>query len=114
MAEVSLKENAVLGDDELQAGLRALHPEWGDFCIRTSGEPWGKPHIDQKTKTFIAIAIDIVEGITGKPFQNHIKMAEKQGATREELEELGIFMSIYAGFNKAGIYLVELKKALGE
>lgn len=112
--KVSIKKNAVLGDPDLQAGLRALHPEWGDFCIRASGEPWGMPYIDQKTKTFIAIAVDIVEGITGKPFQNHINMARKQGVTREELEELGIFMSIYAGFNKAGIYLVELKKAFDE
>ena len=112
MADVSIQANAVLGDDELQAGLRALHPQWGDFCIRASGEPWGLPHLDQKTKTLIAITVDIVEGITGKPFENHIKMALKQGVTREELEELGLFMSIYAGFNKAGIYLVALKHAL--
>ncbi len=36
----------------------------------------------------MAITVDIVEPIHGKPFENHLMMAKKQGITREELEEL--------------------------
>jgi 4-carboxymuconolactone decarboxylase len=104
MAEISIKENAVLGDEELQAGLMAINPDFGEFCIRVSGEAWGKPLIDQKTKTLIALAVDIINQSTGKQFANHVSMALKQGVTREEVEELILFMCIYAGFNKAGIY----------
>jgi len=107
--KVSITENAVLGDEELMKGLRALNPEFGDYCIRVSGEAWGKPLIDQKTKTLIAIVVDIVEQIHGLPFENHVKMAVKQGVTREELEELLFFMTVYAGFNKAGGYYGPLK-----
>lgn len=104
MPEISVKENAILGDQELQAGLRGLNEEWGDFCIRASAEAWGKPLIDQKTKILIAIAVDIVEQINGKAFENHVAMARKQGVTYEELKELLFFMNIYAGFNKVGGY----------
>ena len=112
MAKISIKENAVLGDEELQARLRDIDPEFGDFCIRVSGEAFGKPLIDQKTKALIAIAIDIVEQIRGIPFENHVDIAMKQGATREELRELIFLMTIYAGFNKAGGYYKALDEVI--
>lgn len=108
MTDISIKENAVLGDKELQAKLRAINPEFGDFCIRVSGEVFGKPLIDQKTKALIAIVVDVVEQLRGIPFENHVEIALKQGATRGELEELLLLMTIYAGFNKAGSFYGEL------
>ncbi|MGI0480226.1 carboxymuconolactone decarboxylase family protein [Geminocystis sp. CENA526] len=97
-------KNAVLDDQELQAGLSSIHPKFGDFCTRVAGEAWGLPLIDQKTKALITIAIDVVNqplACEGNPFGAHVAMAIKQGATREEIEELLIFLCVYAGFNKA-------------
>ena len=37
----------------------------------------------------------------GNPFGAHVRMALKQGATREEIEEVLLLMCVYAGFNKA-------------
>src|SRR5205823_5032556 len=96
--------NAVLDDPSLQAALRTIHPAWGDFCIRVAGEAWGLPLIDQRTKALITIAVDVVNGNQsgpGSPFEAHMDMALKQGVTLPELEELMLFMSVYAGFNKA-------------
>jgi 4-carboxymuconolactone decarboxylase len=103
VASVTLKENAVLADTELQTALKGINPKWGDFCIRAAGEVWGMPLIDQKTKALITIAIDVVnanENGPGSPFGAHVMMARKQGATDAEIEELLLFMSVYAGFNK--------------
>ncbi|MBM2815571.1 MAG: Carboxymuconolactone decarboxylase [Ignavibacteria bacterium] len=103
MPEITIKENAVLGDKDLQNALRGINPKWGDFCIRAAGEVWGLPLIDQKTKALITIAIDIVnnnETGPGTPYEAHIDMALKQGSSREEIEELLLFMCVYAGFNK--------------
>ena len=103
MAEVTMKNNAVLADKELQEGLKSIHPKWADFCIRVAGEAWGLPLIDQKTKTFLTIAVDVVNGDQSGPgtaFGAHVSMAIKQGATYEEIEEVLLFMSAYAGFNK--------------
>jgi 4-carboxymuconolactone decarboxylase len=97
-------KNAVLDDPDLVAGLKAINPKFGDFCARVAGEAWGLPLLDQKTKALITIAVDVVNQDQvgpGSPFGAHVKMAIKQGANREEIEELLLFMCVYAGFNKA-------------
>ena len=96
-------DNAVLDDIELQQGLKQINPKFGDFVTRVAGEAWGLPLIDQKTKALITIAVDIVNQDhvgPGNPFGAHVDMALKQGATRAEIEELLLFMCVYAGFNK--------------
>jgi len=114
MSEVSIKENAVLGDKELQARLMKIDAEFGEFCIRTSAEIFGKPLLDQKTKAIIAIAVDVVEQLNGIPFKNHVDIALKQGTTPGELKELLLLMTIYAGLNKAGSFYGELDRVLKE
>ena len=102
--QVSITHNAVLGDAALQEGLKAIHPAWGDFCSRVAGEAWGLPLIDQRTKALITIAVDVVntnESGPGAPFAAHVNMALKQGVSFAEIEEVLMFMSVYAGFNKA-------------
>lgn len=109
-------KNAVLDDLELQAGLKGINPKFGDFCTRVAGEAWGEPLIDQKTKALITIAVDVVnqEQVgAGNPFGAHVQMAMKQGATREEIEELLKFMCVYAGFNKAAGCFGMLNEILG-
>jgi alkylhydroperoxidase/carboxymuconolactone decarboxylase family protein YurZ/limonene-1,2-epoxide hydrolase/catechol 2,3-dioxygenase-like lactoylglutathione lyase family enzyme len=103
MTDNRVYKNAVLDDLELQAGLKSINPKFGDFVIRVAGEAWGLPLIDQKTKALIAIAIDVVNQNhkgPGNPFAAHLDMAFKQGAAYEEIEELLLFMCVYAGFNK--------------
>lgn len=95
--------NGVLDDPELQAALLSINPGFGDLCIRSAGEVWGKPHLSQRIKAFITIAIDVVnQGLNGpgSPFEAHIRMAIRQGATYEEIDELLLFTCVYAGFNK--------------
>ena len=97
-------KNAVLDDEELQAGLKKINPKFGDFVTRVGAEAWGLPLIDQKTKALITIAIDVVNQDhtgSGSPFATHVQMALKQGATPAEIEELLLFLCVYAGFNKA-------------
>jgi 4-carboxymuconolactone decarboxylase len=96
-------KNAVLDDPDLVAGLKAINPRFGEFCARVAGEAWGLPLLDQKTKALITIAVDVVNQDQvgpGSPFAAHVRMALKQGATRDEIEELLLFLCVYAGFNK--------------
>ncbi|HHP7230828.1 MAG TPA: carboxymuconolactone decarboxylase family protein [Xenococcaceae cyanobacterium] len=104
MTKKTALKNAVLDDQELQAGLNNINPKFGELCTRVAGEVWGLPLIDQKTKAFITIAIDVInqdQTGAGSPFAAHVNMALKQGATKDEIEELLLFMCVYAGFNKA-------------
>ena len=43
----------------------------------------------------------------------HVDMARKQGATRAEIEELLLFMCVYAGFNKAAACFSVLDEVFG-
>jgi 4-carboxymuconolactone decarboxylase len=102
----SIPQNAVLDDHGLQAALSAIHPDFGDFCTRVAGEAWGKPALSQRTKAFITIAIDVVNQAVegpGAPFEAHVRMALKQGATYAEIDELLLLTCVYAGFNKAAL-----------
>jgi alkylhydroperoxidase/carboxymuconolactone decarboxylase family protein YurZ len=108
--------NAVLDDKELQAALNGINPKFGDFCTRVAGAAWGLPLLDQKTKAFIAIAVDVMaqnQVGPGSPFGAHVHMALKQGATRAEIEEVLLFMCAYAGFNKAAGCFGVLNELLG-
>lgn len=110
-------QNAVLDDQELQEGLKNINPKFGDLCTRVAGEVWGLPLIDQKTKALITIAIDVVNqdhNGPGSPFGAHVNMALKQGATKEEIEELLLFMCVYAGFNKAAGCFGKLDEILAD
>ncbi|MCL1470593.1 EthD domain-containing protein [Argonema antarcticum] len=105
MTENKEYQNAVLDDQELQAGLKGVNLKFGDFVTRVAGEAWGQPFISQKAKALITIAVDIVnqnQKGTVNPLRSHIDMALKQGATRAEIEELLFFLSAYTGFNKVG------------
>src|SRR5687767_6165235 len=113
-AQVPAYRNAVLDDYELQAGLNAVNPKFGDFCTRVAGEAWGQPLIDQKTKALITIAVDVVnQERPAGPMVVHVDMARKQGATRAEIEELLVFMCVYAGFNKAAACFSVLDEVFG-
>ncbi len=109
-------KNAVLDDIKLQNSLKSINPKFGDFCTRVAGEVWGLPLIDQKTKALITIAVDVANQDqvgTGSPFGAHVNMAIQQGATREEIEEILLFMCVYAGFNKAAACFGTLNDILG-
>lgn len=113
--KITTYKNAVLDDKKLQDDLKSINPKFGDFCTRVAGEVWGLPLIDQKTKALITIAVDVVNQDqvgAGSPFAAHVKMAIQQGATPAEIEELLLFMCVYAGFNKAVGCFGTLKEVL--
>ena len=102
MTENTADKNAIL-DDKVQAGLKSINPNFGDFVTQVAGEAWDLPLIDQKTKALIAIAVDVANQDhigPGNPFATHVNMALKQGVTQDEIEELLLFLCVYAGFNK--------------
>ncbi|MCM0590738.2 MAG: AtaL-like protein [Gloeotrichia echinulata CP02] len=103
MTHEKVYENSVLDDKELQEALEAINPKFGNFVTRVAGEAWGLPLINQKTKALITLAVDVVNQDhvgSGNPFSAHVNMALKQGVTHAEIEELFLFMCVYAGFNK--------------
>jgi len=109
-------ENAVY-DPELTKALNNINSLFGDLCVRVCGEVWGKPLISQRTKALITIALDVANSSfhgPGVPFETHVKMALKLGATYEEIEELLLFTCAYCGFNKSAGAFGQLKRMMTE
>jgi 4-carboxymuconolactone decarboxylase len=105
--------NAVLDDHELQAALTSVNPRFGDLCTRVAGEVWGQKLIPQKWKAFFAMVVDVANQgptIAGSAFRAHLDMAIKQGATRDEVEELMLFLCCYCGFNKVPHFLAAVRE----
>lgn len=108
--------NAVLDDEDLQRGLRAISDKFGQECIRIAGEAWGQPLIPQKVKAFLAMAVDVANqgpSAAGSAFRAHLAMAVKQGATEEEIEELLTFLCTYCGVNKLPHFFASAREAFG-
>ena len=106
--------NAVLDDPDLQRGLNAISPVFGDLCIRVAGDVWGRPLLPQKYKAFLAMAVDVAnQGPpgAGSAFRAHLAMAVKQGATRDEVEELLAFLCCYCGVNKLPHFFASVREA---
>jgi 4-carboxymuconolactone decarboxylase len=102
--EPFLFENAVAGDPDLKEGLAKMNPAFAKLCLDASEKAYETPLLDQRTKILFALVVDVVEQIHGKPFENHLMMAKKNGISKEELFELLLFLTVYVGFNKAGAY----------
>ncbi len=105
-------KNAVLDDQTLRDALNGINRKFGEHIEKVSGPVWGLPLIDQKTKALIAVALDVAnQGVyANSPFLAHVDMAVKQGATREELEELLLFCCVYSGVNKCAPAFVALNE----
>jgi alkylhydroperoxidase/carboxymuconolactone decarboxylase family protein YurZ/ketosteroid isomerase-like protein/catechol 2,3-dioxygenase-like lactoylglutathione lyase family enzyme len=90
-------------EEKNQENLKQINSKFGNFFTRVADEAWGLPLIDQKTKALIAIAVDVINQNhvgSGNLFAAHLRIALQEGATRAEIEEVLLFLCVYAGFNK--------------
>ena len=105
--------NAVKDDKALLAALNDINPKFGSFCENVCGDIFALPLISQKTKCLILVAIDVANqsiDAVGAPFEAHVTMALRQGATIEEIEELLLLTCAYAGANKSASGFAKLNQ----
>ena len=68
-----------------------------DFCL---GTLWTRPVLDDKTRSFIVLSALTALG-DQRALRTHIKGALAHGATPEEVREVFVQLSGYAGFPRA-------------
>lgn len=112
-------DQATLDSSGLRANVNVVEDrEFADLFYEIGSEAWALPILSTKDKSFLAIAIDIVNQnkAEGKinPFLVHVRIAAKQGASQAEIEEVVKFTCVYAGFSKGASYFTELKRAEAE
>ena len=95
---------AMLGPHQAQsvrAAWKEICPEFEQYVVEfLAGEIWCRPGLDQRTKSLITIA---TLAALGRPrgLELNIRMALRNGATREEIVETLLHLAPYAGFPAA-------------
>ena len=94
------RENFIT-DEAVSDTLKDLDSEFGDLAVRMAGEVWGRAGLSQKERAFLCIAANVCNQTLDAPYELHIELAMKGGATPEQIREVLLHMAIYASFPKA-------------
>jgi 4-carboxymuconolactone decarboxylase len=90
----------VLGDahvDRAIAGTDAFSEPFQDFITRTAwGDIWDRPGLDRRSRSLITLAALTALRAEGE-IAMHVRAALKNGLTREEIAEVLLHVTIYAG-----------------
>jgi len=93
-------ENYV-SDPEMAKALFELDSQFGDLAVRMAGEVWGRPGLSPKERSYLCLAANVCHQTLDGPFQFHVDMALKGGATPEQIREVILHMAAYGSFPKA-------------
>ena len=95
---------------------RKVRKGWGKICPDfekyvvgfLAGEIWARPQLDRKTKSLCTVAALAALG-RSRALELNIRMARRNGATRQQILETLLQIAPYAGFPAAweGLLLVD-------
>jgi 4-carboxymuconolactone decarboxylase len=91
----------MLGEDQADRTRRAwrqICPDFEAYVVEfLSGEIWSRPQLDRRTKSLVTIAALAAMG-RSLGLELNIRMALRNGATRQEVVETLLHIAPYAGF----------------
>jgi 4-carboxymuconolactone decarboxylase len=105
----------ILGDEHVDraiANTTALTEPFQAFITRTAwGDIWARPGLDRRTRSCITLAILTALRAEGE-IALHVRAAIRNGVTREEIAEVLLHTSIYAGIPAANAAFAIARQAL--
>lgn len=82
--------------------LREVAPDFADYLVEFPfGAIYSRPGFDIKTREIITLSSLATQGNANIELKAHIRLALKAGVTREQIIELFMQISVYAGFPAA-------------
>ena len=91
--------------DNAQAGAENTERTWGAIgsfaCDFTMGELWSRPDLSRRDRSMVVLAALVTLGGQPMEVRVHTRGALNHGMTREEVEEVLVHLSAYAGFPRA-------------
>jgi len=107
----------ILGDkaEEITNIFESISPDFAKYAIDICyGDFYTRKGFSDKNRELAAVACLIGQGNTGTPLYAHLNAMFNVGWSKEEIIELIIFLTIYAGFPACIPALTTLKKILLE
>ncbi len=108
---------AMLGTEQAQNvrnHWRAICPEFEQYVVEfLAGEIWSRPGLDRRSRSLVTIA---ALAALGRPrgLELNIRMALRNGVSREEIIETLLHMAPYAGFPAAWEALAAAQKVFDQ
>ena len=82
--------------------LKTVAPDFADYLVEFPfGAIYSRPGLDIKTREFITLSSLATQGNAAVELKAHIKLALNAGITRDQIIELFMQISVYAGFPAA-------------
>ena len=107
----------VLGDDHVDEAIEKTTPEteaFQDLITRYAwGEIWARPGLDRRTRSAITLMALVALG-RDHELAMHIRAAQRNGLTREEIGEVLLQSAIYCGVPAANRAFAILRDVLAE
>lgn len=95
------KINSQVGKDFLKT-LEEISPDMARFVIEFPyGDIYSRPHLDLRTRELVTIASLTTLGFADHELKAHINNALNAGCSSQEIIEVIMQMSVYAGFPAA-------------
>jgi 4-carboxymuconolactone decarboxylase len=102
----------VLGDDHVDRTTAAATEFDDDFqrwITETAwGGVWARPHLDQRTKSLVTIAI--LAALGHEELELHLEAASRTGATPADIAEVFFHVAVYAGVPAANSAFKQAKR----
>ena len=100
--------------EEALANLKKLHPDFERYVVEyVLGDIYGRPKLDTKIRIFCTITTLAALGRENQ-LRMHILGALKKGITKDEILEVLIHLSVYAGFPVAWNSLIVARQVFAE
>ncbi|MBI4228477.1 MAG: carboxymuconolactone decarboxylase family protein [Deltaproteobacteria bacterium] len=95
--------------------LNEISPDFSRYLIEYPfGDIYDRPGLDVKTRELVTLSALAALGYAEPEVKAHIKVALNSGVTREEILEIFIQISVYAGFPAAINALLSAKEVFKE
>lgn len=107
----------VLGDEHVDRAVAETTPftaAFQDHVTRTAwGGVWSRPGLDRRTRSCVTLAVLTALG-RGDEIAMHVRAARRHGLTPDEIAEVLLHTSVYAGIPAANAAFRIAREALGE
>jgi 4-carboxymuconolactone decarboxylase len=108
---------AVLGDahvDRTEAARTGFDRDFGAFITEYAwGGVWSRPGLDRRTRRLLTIAVLCAQG-NEEEFTMHVRAALADGVTADDLKEVLLHTSVYAGLPRANRAFALARQVIAE
>ena len=107
------KVDGSVGEKVIES-LKDIAPDFGRYLVECFGDIYSRPGLDLKSREIAVVAALTALGTAGPQLRVHLHAALNVGCTQEEIVEVIMQMSAYAGFPAALNGLFAAKEVFAE